>query len=157
MKFCVKIGYFWSGFPTWKPSSQAGEMQNNLDTVGENDENNPLHRWEIFHVDQVRNGKTDRYITNLRVEDVPSNVRTIKRTKHLSQLMMFGLVASNGLKIPPVFLKKGFRTGVKDYLEQILQPMDPAELFTHQRWSTSVHAGWGSKSYSQDRSKVAGW
>ena len=79
------------------------------------------------------------YITKLRVEGVPSNVRTINRTKHPSQLMLFCLGASNGLKKPPVFLIKGFRLGAKDYLEQILQPhvfpwiqqnfSDPSEVF----------------------------
>jgi hypothetical protein len=36
--------------------------------------------------------------------------------------MMFGMVASNGLKMPPVFLKQGLRMGAKEYLEEILQP-----------------------------------
>jgi len=75
---------------------------------------------KYFTVDQVQNSRTDRYITKLKIRDVPDHIRTIKKTKHPSQLMMFGLVASNGLKMPPVFLEQGFRMGAKEYLEVIL-------------------------------------
>jgi inhibitor of nuclear factor kappa-B kinase subunit alpha len=34
--------------------------------------------------------------------------------------MVFGLVASNGMKMPPVFLETGFRMGAKEYLDRIL-------------------------------------
>jgi transposase len=77
---------------------------------------------KYFSVDQVCNSRSDRYITKLRVQYVPDKVRTVNRTKHPSQLMMFGLVASNGLKMPPVFLEKGFRMGAKDYLDRVLKP-----------------------------------
>ena len=77
---------------------------------------------KYFSVDQVCNSRSDRYITKLRVQDVPDKVRTVNRTKHPSQLMMFGLVASNGLKMPPVFLEKGFRMGAKEYLDRVLKP-----------------------------------
>lgn len=76
---------------------------------------------KYFTVDQVQNSRTDRYITTLRVKDVPDHIRTIQKSKHPSQLMMFGLIASNGLKMPPVFFKKGFRMGSKEYLTEILE------------------------------------
>jgi hypothetical protein len=34
--------------------------------------------------------------------------------------MVFRFVASNSLKMPPVFLKSGFRMGAKEYLDQIV-------------------------------------
>ena len=37
-------------------------------------------------------------------------------------IMMFGLVASNGLKMDPVYLPIGLRMGAKDYLELVLKP-----------------------------------
>ena len=76
---------------------------------------------KYFAVDQVQNSRTDRYITKSRVRDVPDHIRTIQKSKHPSQLMMFGLVASNGLKMPPLFFKKGFRMGAKEYLDEVLQ------------------------------------
>ena len=36
--------------------------------------------------------------------------------------MVFVFVASNSLKMPPVFLKSGFRMGAKEYLDQIVMP-----------------------------------
>lgn len=36
--------------------------------------------------------------------------------------MVFVLVASNGLKMPPVILPTGFRMGAREYLDQILKP-----------------------------------
>ena len=44
------------------------------------------------------------------------------QTKHASQVMVFGLVASNGLKMPPVFLPSGFRMGAKEYSDKVLRP-----------------------------------
>ncbi len=77
---------------------------------------------KYFTVDPIQNSRTDRYISTLRVEDVPDNIKTKFKTKHPSQVMVFGLVASNGLKMDPVFLPSGFRMGAVDYLEKILKP-----------------------------------
>ena len=77
---------------------------------------------KYFSVDQVSNSRTDRFITNLRLEDVPDHVRAVQKAKHPAQIMMFGLVASNGLKMPPVFMAKGMRMGSKEYLEEVLIP-----------------------------------
>jgi len=77
---------------------------------------------KYFTVNQVLNSRNNRYITKKRVKDVPDHVKSVKKSKHPAQIMVFGLVASNGLKMPPVFLKSGFRMGAKDYLDQILMP-----------------------------------
>jgi hypothetical protein len=36
--------------------------------------------------------------------------------------MMFSLVASNGKKMPPIFLESGFRMGAREYFDRILIP-----------------------------------
>lgn len=77
---------------------------------------------KYFTVDPIHNSRTDRYISTLKVEDVPDNIKTSSKTKHPSQVMVFGLIASNGLKMDPVFLPSGFRMGAVDYLEKILKP-----------------------------------
>ena len=42
--------------------------------------------------------------------------------KHPSQVMVFGLVASNSLKMSPVFPPSGFRMRAKEYLNKVLRP-----------------------------------
>ena len=66
---------------------------------------------KYFTVDQVFNSRTDRYITSKSSKDVPDAIKSIQKSKHPAQVMVFGLVASNGMKMPPVFLKTGFRMG----------------------------------------------
>ena len=44
----------------------------------------------------------DRYISSLRVEDVPKHVRIIGQAKHSTSIMIFGLICSDVEKIPPV-------------------------------------------------------
>ena len=48
---------------------------------------------KYFTVDQVSNSRTDRYITKKRSKDVPDHIKTIKKSKHPAQVMVFGLVA----------------------------------------------------------------
>jgi hypothetical protein len=76
---------------------------------------------KYFAVDQIQNCRTDRYITKLRVMGIPNHIRIIQKSKHPSHLMVFGLIASNSLKMPPVFYKKGFQMGSKEYLTEILE------------------------------------
>jgi hypothetical protein len=77
---------------------------------------------KYFSVDQKFNSRTDRFITKKKVKDVADSIKSIQKSKHPAQVMMFGLVSSNGLKMPPVFLKSGFRMGAKEYLNRILIP-----------------------------------
>ena len=48
--------------------------------------------------------------------------KSVQNSKHPAMIMMFGLVASNGLKMDPVYLPIGLRMGAKDYLEWVLKP-----------------------------------
>ena len=54
---------------------------------------------------QVSNSRNDRYITKKRSKDVPHHIKTIQKSKHPAQTLVFRLVASNGPKMPPVFLE----------------------------------------------------
>jgi inhibitor of nuclear factor kappa-B kinase subunit alpha len=77
---------------------------------------------KYFTVDPVLNSRTDRFITKKKAKDTPAAIRSVQKSKHPAQVMMFGLVSSNGLKMPPVFLKSGFRMGAREYLDKILIP-----------------------------------
>lgn len=76
---------------------------------------------KYFTVDPVSNSRHNRFITKQRTEEVPEAIRISQKSKHPAAVMVFGLVASNGLKMPPVFLPTGFRMGAREYLEQILK------------------------------------
>ena len=52
----------------------------------------------------------------------PITSKSVQNSKHPAMIMMFGLVASNGLKMDPVYLPIGLRMGAKDYLEWVLKP-----------------------------------
>ena len=73
-------------------------------------------------MDQAYNSRTKRYISTLKNEEVPDGIKSITQRKHPSQVMVSGLVVSNGLKIPPLFLLSGFRKVAKVYLDKLLRP-----------------------------------
>jgi hypothetical protein len=55
---------------------------------------------KYFNVNQVISSRTDRFITNKKAKDAPPEVKSLQKS---NQIMMFGLIASNGLKMAPVF------------------------------------------------------
>ncbi len=55
----------------------------------------------------------DRLISDLHVSDIPAKVRFSPQMKHPSQVMMFGLMSSDGKKMSPVFLDFGLRLDSK--------------------------------------------
>ena len=56
---------------------------------------------KYFTVDPVSNSRQDRYLSNLRAQDTPDNIRFVTQTRHKLQIMMFGLVSSDGKKMYP--------------------------------------------------------
>ena len=76
---------------------------------------------KYFTVDQASNSRFDRFVSNKKFHDVPEHIKTVSKTKHPSQIMMFGLVGSDGLKMPPVFLPSGLKMGSKDYIDLVLK------------------------------------
>ena len=77
---------------------------------------------KYFTVDPVSNSRHDRFLSPLKVQDVPDHVKFVTQTKHPAQVMMFGLVASDGKKMPPVFLPSGLRMNAKEYISHVLEP-----------------------------------
>ena len=65
---------------------------------------------KIFTVDQVYNRRNDRFIAK-SIEEV----KGIYRTKHPAQIMVLGVVASDGRKMPPYFFPPGEKVGADEY------------------------------------------
>jgi hypothetical protein len=67
---------------------------------------------KTFTVDPVFNKQNDRVVSF--GQDV-SKVRYVSTTKHPASVMMLGVVASNGEKMPPVWFPTGYRLTAADY------------------------------------------
>jgi len=67
---------------------------------------------KTFTVDPVINKQNDRVVSF--GQDI-SDVRYVTTTKHPASVMMLGVVASNGEKMPPVWFKGGYRLTGTDY------------------------------------------
>ena len=74
---------------------------------------------KYFTVNPIINSRTNRYIAQGRTKVALECVRSVQNTKHPAQIMIFGLVSINRLKMDPVYLSIGFRKGVQEYLESI--------------------------------------
>ncbi len=71
-------------------------------------------------VDEIANRQNDRVLAC-----DPSTVPPVLQSKNPTSVMVFGAVASDGLVMPPHFIKAGLRIGAKEYLdilENILMP-----------------------------------
>lgn len=69
-----------------------------------------------FYVNSVTNSRTDRYISTKGPQDVEASIKLSFRTKHPASVMVFGLVSSDGKKMPPVFIKQGLKVNTDVYL-----------------------------------------
>ncbi|XP_059096794.1 uncharacterized protein LOC131891285 [Tigriopus californicus] len=65
---------------------------------------------KLFPVDQVYNRRNDRFLASST-----SEVKGVFRTKHPAAIMVLGVVASDGKKMPPYFFKVGEKFGVLRY------------------------------------------
>lgn len=75
---------------------------------------------KYFTVNPVSNSRHDRLVSDLHVSDIPAKVRFSPQMKHPRQVMMFGLVSSDGKKMSPVFLDSGLRLDSKLYIDRVL-------------------------------------
>ena len=66
---------------------------------------------KIFTVDQVYNRRNDRYIAESR-----DQVKGVYRTKHPAQIMVLGVLTSDGRRMPPHFFKPNQKIGTEEYL-----------------------------------------
>ena len=65
---------------------------------------------KIFTVDAVLNRRNDRYLAKSTAD-----VQGTYRTKHPAQVMVFGVIGSDGKKMPPYFFKPGEKIGADVY------------------------------------------
>eukprot|EP00095_Tigriopus_kingsejongensis_P001003 snap_masked-scaffold1486_size38793-processed-gene-0.1 protein:Tk01003 transcript:snap_masked-scaffold1486_size38793-processed-gene-0.1-mRNA-1 annotation:"hypothetical protein EAG_00300" len=65
---------------------------------------------KIFTVDQVYNRQNDRFIAGS-----PEEVKGVFRTKHPAQVMVLGVLAIDGKKMPPNFFRVGEKIGANEY------------------------------------------
>lgn len=73
-----------------------------------------------FSVDMTTNRRNLRYISKDRSIDVPSCVKFAAKSKFPDSVMMLGVIASDGIKMDPVFIPVGQRLNAKDY-QQLLK------------------------------------
>ena len=69
---------------------------------------------KTFTVDPVINRQNDRVVC---FDETPEKIRHLSTTKHPASVMMLGVVASTGHKMPPVWFDQGYRLNAADYLE----------------------------------------
>ena len=80
---------------------------------------------KLFRVDQVSNSRTDQYITDKKPEDVPDNVKFTFKMKHAASVMVLGVVASNGKKCPPIFIRNNERINAAAYIDLLEKHVKP--------------------------------
>lgn len=73
-----------------------------------------------FPVDQAHNRRNDRVV-------IPKDSKAppIMKTKHPASVMVLGVVASDGQKMPPYFFPCGLRVGTKEYLNVMRRVVKP--------------------------------
>lgn len=79
---------------------------------------------KIFTVDAISNRRNDRWIGD-DPTDVPDDVKYVNTTKHPASVMVFGLVSSDGKKMPPVFVPSGVRINTDRYLDILQKKVKP--------------------------------
>jgi hypothetical protein len=72
---------------------------------------------KVFDLDSVSNSRLDRYLSSQKSSEVPENVKFKFQTKHPQSVMVFGLVASDGKKMPPFFWPKGTKINADAYID----------------------------------------
>jgi hypothetical protein len=80
---------------------------------------------KIFDLDSVSNSRLDRYLSSERASDVPEHVRFKFQTKHPQNVMVFGLIASDGKAMPPFFWPKGTKVNTEEYLKVLKNVVKP--------------------------------
>ncbi|QQP48999.1 Putative transposable element [Caligus rogercresseyi] len=82
---------------------------------------------KTFTVDPVYNKQNDRVICFGNVSNV---IRSVSKTQHPASVMMLGIVASTGDKMPPIWFPTGYRLTGADYLELLKTKQDGAPAHT---------------------------
>lgn len=80
---------------------------------------------KVFTIDSVSNSRTNRYISPKPVKEVPDSIKHVFKTKHPASVMVFGLVASDGKKMPPVFIPNGVKINSDEYIRILESHVKP--------------------------------
>jgi transposase len=80
---------------------------------------------KIFDVDSVSNSRMDRFLSADKFGDVPAHIKFKYQTKHPASIMMFGLVASDGKKMPPFFFPVGTKINSDVYVDLLKTVVKP--------------------------------
>lgn len=72
---------------------------------------------KLFTVDPVCNFRAN---SSQKIVDVPEKVKFTFTTKQPAGVMVFGAVASNGLKMPPVFIEAGLKVNADVYMNILM-------------------------------------
>jgi inhibitor of nuclear factor kappa-B kinase subunit alpha len=80
---------------------------------------------KIFDLDSVSNSRLDRYLSDKKTNKVPEHVRFKFQTKHPQNVMVFGLVASDGKTMPPFFWPKGTKVNADEYIKVLRSVVKP--------------------------------
>ena len=75
---------------------------------------------KMFYVDQAYNRRNNRVIVDNDAEVTP-----VMTTKHPQGIMMLGVVASDGKKMPPYFFPQGLKIGTEAYLKVLRTVVKP--------------------------------
>uniref|UniRef100_A0A3Q1HRU9 Tc1-like transposase DDE domain-containing protein n=1 Tax=Acanthochromis polyacanthus TaxID=80966 RepID=A0A3Q1HRU9_9TELE len=79
---------------------------------------------KIFTVNAAANRRNDRWIGN-DPQNCSEGIKHINTTKHPASVMMFGLVASDGQKMPPVFTLAGVKVNTEADLDILSSQVKP--------------------------------
>ena len=75
---------------------------------------------KMFYVDQAYNRRNDRVVVDKDAEVTP-----VMKTKHPQGVMMLGVVASDGKRMPPYFFPEGLKIGTEVYLRVMRTVVKP--------------------------------
>ena len=90
---------------------------------------------KLFVVDHVPNLQNRRVL----VPKADVNVQAVMRSKHPASVMVFGLLASDGKAMPPLFIPKGVKMTGSWYRDNVLTAIEDWCLATYgPRWRAKV-------------------
>ena len=80
---------------------------------------------KIFTVDSYHNQRNDRFISVGTFSEAPAAIKFHFRTKHPASVMVFGLISSDGKKMPLVFIEQGAKINANVHIDILRQHVKP--------------------------------
>ena len=107
---------------------------------------------KIFTVDQVFNRRNDRYLA-----ESTDQVKGVFRTKHPQQVMVLGVIGSDGQKMPPYFFNAGEKIGTDTYYKVLrytvlpwLKAAYPGNNYVWQQDGAPAHTATRNQKFCKD-------